>query len=164
MLLDQSPPLLFVVVPDGAEVGPELFGVPQPSVEFPAGDVQPVPVCRELAKALTGPRVNLAGRTSLLGLAAVSSAADVFLSGDTGPMHLAAAVGTRVVAVFTCTSPARARPYGDGHRIVATRVSCAASYLKTCSTLHCLLELSPDRVWPALSAALSEAVERRQAG
>jgi len=125
------------------------------------GDAQ---VAQHVAQNLAGPRVNLAGRTSLLELAAISSAADVFLSGDTGPMHLAAAVGTRVVAVFTCTSPARARPYGPDNRVVATRVSCAASYLKTCSTKHCMLELSPGRVWPSLAAALGEAVARRQAG
>jgi lipopolysaccharide heptosyltransferase II len=128
------------------------------------GGPDDVAIGGELAKSLTGPSVNLAGRTSLLELAAVSGAADVFLSGDSGPMHLAAAVGTRVVAVFTCTSPVRARPYGSGHRVVATCVSCAASYVKTCPTLHCMLELSPDRVWPELARALSEAVARRQAG
>lgn len=141
----------------------------QAHAEFRAGVVllggpDDVPVCQQLAMDLAAPHVNLAGRTNLLELAAVSSAADVFLSGDTGPMHLAAAVGTRVVAVFTCTSPTRARPYGHGHRVVATGVSCAASYLKTCSTKHCMLELSPRRVWPALAAAFTEANARRHAG
>jgi lipopolysaccharide heptosyltransferase I len=121
-------------------------------------------VCLRLAKGLDADHVNLGGRTSLLQLAAVSQAANVFLSGDTGPMHLAAAVGTPVVGVFTCTSPARARPYGPGHRIVATRVACAASYLKTCPTRHCMQELSPDRVWPALAAALADTLGRREAG
>ncbi len=100
--------------------------------------------------------VNLAGRTSLTKLAAVSAAADVFLSGDTGPMHLAAAMGTPTVAVFTCTSPLRAGPHGSGHRVVATCVSCAASYVKTCPTLHCRDELTPQRVWASLDATLSQ--------
>lgn len=101
------------------------------------------------------PMINVAGRTSLLRLAAVSGTADVFLSGDTGPMHLAASMGTPTVAVFTCTSPLRAGPHGTGHRIVATCVSCAASYLKTCPTMHCRDEITPERVWAALDATLS---------
>jgi len=107
------------------------------------------------------PVVNLAGRTSLNKLAAVSATADVFLSGDTGPMHLAAAMGTPTVAVFTCTSPLRAGPHGSGHRIVATGVSCAASYLKNCPTLHCRDELTPQRVWASLDATLSELFSSR---
>src|SRR5690606_2468512 len=100
----------------------------------------------------------LAGRTNLLQLAAVCQAADVFLSGDTGPMHLAAAMGTRVVSVFTCTSPLRAGPRDQEHRIVSTRVPCASSYLKRCRSMACMQELTPDRVWPVLSWTLEEAL------
>lgn len=121
------------------------------------------PLCAAIAARLEGQAVNLAGRTvnlagrtGLLQLAAVCAAADVFLSGDTGPMHLAAAVGTPVVSVFTCTSPLRAGPRGSEHRIVATNVPCASSYVKTCPSLACMSELLPLRVWPVLSAALAQ--------
>lgn len=118
--------------------------------------------CAALAAALrpdvTAGRVrDLAQQTTLLQLAAVSEAADVFLAGDTGPMHLAAAVGTRVVALYTCTTPLRAAPHGEGHAVVATQVECAASYLKTCPKMICHDELSPERVWPAVHAALAAA-------
>lgn len=116
----------------------------------------------EIAAGLVGPYANFAERTQLLELAALLEAADVVCSGDTGPMHLAAAVGAPVVAVFTCTSPVRAGPYGSCHRVVATNVDCAASYLKRCSKMICMQELTPDRVWPALRAALSEWAARRQ--
>lgn len=119
------------------------------------------PLADEIAFPLTGPVANLSERTKLLELAAVLEAADVVVSGDTGPAHLAAAVGTPVVAVFTCTSPIRARPYGAAHRVVATNVSCGASYLKRCPKLICMSELTPDRVWPAVSAALAEHASRR---
>ena len=52
--------------------------------------------------------LDLCGQTSLPRLAAVASEVNVFLSNDTGPLHLAAATGTKVVGVYTCTSPARA--------------------------------------------------------
>ncbi len=107
---------------------------------------------------------NLAGKTGLLELAGLLAQVDVAVSGDTGPMHLAAAMGTPVVALFTCTSPRRAGPHGAGHRVVATRLPCAASYLRECSHLSCMRELSPGRVWPALEAALEEWRSRRVAG
>jgi len=98
--------------------------------------------------------VNLVGRTDLLTLAAVLHSAQFMLSNDSGPMHLAAALGTPVLAPFTCTSPLRAGPYGAGHTVVATTVSCAASYLRHCPTMHCMHELTPERLWPVLSARL----------
>ncbi len=116
----------------------------------------------QVAEQISGPLVNLAEATRLPELAAAAAAADVFLAGDTGPMHLAAAVGTRVVSVFTCTSPLRAGPRGDAHLVVATQVDCAASYLKKCPLMKCMLELTPQRVWPALAKQL-EAESRRLA-
>jgi heptosyltransferase-2 len=115
-------------------------------------------LCESIASQLSGPAVNLAEKTNLLQLAAVCQAADVILSGDTGPMHLAAAVGTPVVSLFTCTSPLRAGPRGNESRIVATQVPCASSYLKRCSSLVCFAELTPLRVWPVLAQTLDEAV------
>lgn len=101
--------------------------------------------------------LNLCGKTDLLRLAAVLRAVDVMLSNDSGPMHLAAAMGTRVVAPFTCTSTLRAGPYGTGHAAIATSVSCAASYRRTCATRHCMDELTPARLWPALDSVLAAA-------
>lgn len=122
-------------------------------------------LCREVAERTEAPTVNLAGRTGLLQLAALSREADLFLSGDTGPLHLAAALGTPVVGLYTCSSPLRAKPHGPGHQVVATQVSCAASYLKTCASLACLDDLSPARVWPAVAAGLGDfATRRRSAG
>lgn len=120
------------------------------------GGPETAPECNEIEAALDGHVVNLAGKTTLRQLASLSAAADAFLSCDSGPMHLAAALGTPVVSVFTCTSPLRAAPHGEAHRAVATGVDCAASYVRTCPHLKCMSELTPDRVWPALHATLSE--------
>ncbi len=126
-----------------------------------------VPLCDAIAAQLPQSHcANLGGQTDLLMLAAVLEAADVMLAGDSGPMHLAAAVGTPVVAVFTCTSPLRAGPHGEGHRIAATGVPCAASYLKTCNSMICMQELAPHRVSQALGATIDEtrSLHRQQAG
>lgn len=116
--------------------------------------------CQQIEKVLRSQSVrlvNVAEQTTLMQLAAMAEVCDVFLSGDSGPMHVAAAVGTLVVAVFTCTSPLRAGPRGGGHCVVQTDVSCRESYLKTCRSLACMGELTPDRVWPGLRTMLRSA-------
>jgi heptosyltransferase-1 len=122
------------------------------------------PLCDRIARGLPAAVCNLAGQTSLLQLAAVIQQCDLFLSGDTGPLHLAAALGVPVVGVFTCTSPIRSGPCGNGHRTLATRVACAASYRKRCRSLACMRELTPARVWPAVQRGLHEATQRLAGG
>jgi len=98
--------------------------------------------------------VDLCGSTTLPRLAAVASMVDVFLSNDTGPLHLAAASGARTVGVYTCTSPGRTGPYGPRSVAVRSCVWCAPSYLKTCPRLECMAELTPGRVWSAVASQL----------
>ena len=103
----------------------------------------------------SSPVWNLAGRTSLRQLSAVLARADVLLTNDSGPMHLAAGLGTPVVGVFTCTSALRSGPPGGMHELVSTEVACAGSYKKRCpyrgsGHMACLEELAIERVWQGL--------------
>src|SRR5439155_4785146 len=100
------------------------------------------------------PLVDVCGRTSLAQLAALAAESDLFFSNDSGPLHLAAAAGVRVVGVYTCTSAALNGPYGPKAKAVSSRVWCAASYRTNCPRLECFGELTPDRVWPADLAQL----------
>ena len=104
--------------------------------------------------ALRGPALDLTGRTSLPRLAAVLATADVMLGNDTGPLHLAAALGRPCVAPYTCTKVALHGPYTPAAAGVQTRVPCAGSYLKTCGNMICMPELTAGRLWPALAEAL----------
>lgn len=112
-------------------------------------------VANAVVQRLAGSVINLCGQTSLRQLAAVLESCDALLTNDSGPMHLAAAVGIRVVAIFTCTSPERAGPFGTGHQIVQTSIDCRASYLKCCDRMDCMKELTSDRVAPVLVELLS---------
>lgn len=114
----------------------------------------------ETADRLRAPVRLLAGRTSLRSLAAILEQCDVLLTNDTGPMHLAAAVGTPTTAIFTCTSPNRAGPFGSIHRVVQTSVSCRESYIKTCPNMICMTDLTPAKVSPALAAILDGSQKR----
>lgn len=116
-----------------------------------------------IAKELGSAALNLCGKTSLRQLAALLEACDLMLTNDSGPLHLAAAVGTPSVSIFTCTSPERAAPRGEAHRFVQTSVSCRSSYLKTCDRLDCMKELTADRVIPLLLPASVEPTNGRHA-
>jgi len=91
----------------------------------------------ELAGRVAGdPRdavVNLAGTTTLAQLAAVLAGADAIVVGNTGPAHLAAAVGTPVVSLFAPTVPAaRWRPWGVAHELLSIDVPCAGCRARVC--------------------------------
>jgi lipopolysaccharide heptosyltransferase I len=73
------------------------------------------------------------GKTTLKELAALAERADLFITTDTGPMHLAAAAGSRVIAVFGPTAPWRTGPYGKGHIAVRAGVECSPCFSRTCS-------------------------------
>lgn len=79
------------------------------------------------------PLLSAAGATTVLGLAALLARCDLLVSNDTGPLHLAAAVGTPVLALFGATDPAVCGPRGAGPvRVLYDRVPCAPCYLETC--------------------------------
>jgi lipopolysaccharide heptosyltransferase II len=71
------------------------------------------------------PVADVSGSAGLVDLAAILERLDVFVTGDTGPMHLAAAVATPVVAVFGPSDPSRYGPLGTGHRIVRVQLPCS---------------------------------------
>lgn len=103
------------------------------------------------------PVLDLCGRTTLPELAALASEVDLFLSNDTGPLHLAVAAGAWTVGIYTCTSPTRTGPYGPRSAVAASCVWCAPSYRKTCPRMDCMAELTPDRVWAVVDAQLGVA-------
>ncbi len=105
-----------------------------------------------IAEASRARPIDLAGRTSLRELPAVIAEARAMLTNDSGPMHVAAAVGTPVVAVFGPTNPARTGPYGPGHCAVAGRAPCSPCYRRDClyaggpRALECLASVTADEV------------------
>lgn len=119
------------------------------------GSPEDRPLVDDLIAALGSiPILDLSGQTTLPRLAAILEAADCVLSNDTGPLHLAAATGVRVVGVYTCTSPEKTGPYGPNAEAVASRIWCAASCVKSCGRMECMTELGPDRVWQAVAGQL----------
>jgi lipopolysaccharide heptosyltransferase I len=111
---------------------------------------------RDVARTLRGPSRDLTGKTSLPRLAALLSRADAVVGNDTGPLHLAAALGRPCVAPYTCTRVALHGPFGAAGGGVETSVACGGSYLKQCPHgMACMADLTPGRLWGPLSEVLS---------
>lgn len=80
--------------------------------------------------------IDLVGRTDLTELAGVLAAARTLVTNDSGAMHLAAAVGTSVTAVFGPTDERATRPLGDGHSIITAEAWCRPCMLRECPLDH----------------------------
>jgi lipopolysaccharide heptosyltransferase II len=80
--------------------------------------------------------VNLVGKTDLRQLGALIERMSFYITGDSGPMHIAAAVNTPTIALFGPTSPIRHAPYGAGHVVIQKQVKCSPCYERTCRKNH----------------------------
>jgi len=98
--------------------------------------------------------VNLAGMTSLKDLACLYRRAALVVTTDSGPMHIAAAVGTAVVALFGPTDPRRTGPYGLHHTVIRKELPCSPCFRKTCSTRECMEEITVEEVWEGVKEKL----------
>jgi ADP-heptose:LPS heptosyltransferase len=98
-----------------------------------------------------------AGELSVRESAALLEHASFYLGNDTGVMHLAAAVGTPCVAIFSALDwPGRWHPYGSGHRVLRHEVACAGCLLQKCDRDHqCLAGISAEAVYQACCDVLN---------
>jgi len=118
-----------------------------------SGGPQDMQGIEEIRAAMTGKAATLAGRTSLKDLAALYEMAAVLITTDTGPMHLAAAAGTPVVALFGPTAPWRTGPFGEGHRVLRAEISCSPCLKRQCDRGHvCMEQITVDKVVQATLA------------
>jgi heptosyltransferase I len=114
------------------------------------GGPDDVALAEEINNAANVPVLNLTGQTSLKQLAWVLQKARVTVGGDTGPMHLAVAVGTPTVALMGPTDINRNGPYGKGHQALVTARSCAGCWRRKCEQqLDCLAAVPVEEVYQA---------------
>ena len=121
-----------------------------------AGDWQ---LCSDIERLAGGGVVNLAGKTSLRQLMALLKLCRVLLTNDSGPMHVAAALGTPVVVPFGSTSPGLTGPGLPGdtrHQLLQSGAPCSPCFRRVCPIdFRCMTGISPGRVVEAVSRALA---------
>ncbi|HRS98198.1 MAG TPA: glycosyltransferase family 9 protein, partial [Smithella sp.] len=111
-------------------------------------------VLEKITNLMESDAVNLGGQTTLPELACLYARAKMLITTDSGPMHLAAAVQTPVVALFGPTDPRRTGPYGRGHTVIRTDIPCSPCFLKKCSTKTCMKDIDPLQVFAAVAKKL----------
>jgi 3-deoxy-D-manno-octulosonic-acid transferase/heptosyltransferase-1 len=120
------------------------------------GSKEDRPLIDEITGALGSSVMRLDGQTTLKVLSAIYRSASVVVSTDTGPMHLAAAVGTPVVALFGPTAPWRTGPYGERHVVLRAEVSCSPCFGRSCKTtefepMACMNRITVEQVVEAVA-------------
>jgi len=119
------------------------------------GDQATMPLVKEICQGLPPRVINLAGLTSIRELACLIKLCDVLLTNDSGPMHMAAALATPVVALFGSTSDVVTGPYKTGH-IIHKHVECSPCYRRVCPIdFRCMKRIEADEVYDAILKALS---------
>jgi ADP-heptose:LPS heptosyltransferase len=167
--LPDDPPVVappFVVVHPGASV-PARAWAPERCAELVAAldrcvVVTGAPSERALTAFVAGDAgIDLGGRTTFAGLARVLADADAVVVGNTGPAHLAAAVGTPVISLFAPTVPAvRWRPWRVPHELLHLDVPCAGCRARECPVPGhpCLDDLRVDEVLAAVERLAPQVV------
>ena len=120
------------------------------------GDEQ---VCNRIARVAGSSVLNLAGKTSLRQLLALLKLCRVVLTNDTGPMHVAAALGTTVVVPFGSTSPELTGPGLPGdtrHRLLQSATPCSPCFRRVCPIdFRCMTGITPGRATEAVLQAIT---------
>ena len=108
------------------------------------------PLCDAIAESIRArgvAAINLAGRTTLRDFIDMAAACRLFLTNDSGAMHIASALGVRTVAVFGATDDIATGPTGPLARVVRQDVDCSPCLLRECPIDHrCMTRVTPDRV------------------
>jgi heptosyltransferase-1 len=113
----------------------------------------------------SGGAAALAEATDISALMALARSASLFISGDTGPLHIAAAVGTPVVGIYGPTNPARNGPWDPDDVCVSRFDRCQCHHRRRCRLpVCCLLDITVDDVMAAIDRRLSTAVPRSPLG
>jgi heptosyltransferase II len=121
------------------------------------GTSSEVPVSSAIIARMHRRPTDLTGKTNIAELPALLSQCHLFLGNDSGAMHVAAAVGLPVVAIFGPTDPLGTAPVTPRCTIVQDKPYCSPCFLRKCPTDHrCMKRVTPDMVETAIQAWLQE--------
>lgn len=130
------------------------------------GSAQEAGLIQRARALMKGQAISVAGRFSLREFAHLAGKLDVFISSDTGPMHVAAAMRTKVIGLFGPDLPTRYAPVGEGHVALYRRVPCSPCnnahlrQLGGCPERTCLKLITVPDVLEVLENVLAQPVRR----
>jgi len=120
------------------------------------GDKAGAPLVQEICAGFSDRVIDLAGKTSLRELIALIQTCDLFLTNDSGPMHVASALGTPLIALFGSTSDVATSPYNGG-RIIHKHVPCSPCYRRECPIdFRCMTRIEVSEVYQEIQSLLKQ--------
>jgi heptosyltransferase-2 len=120
------------------------------------GDKPGIPLVNEICKDLGSRAINLAGKTSLRELMAFIQACQLFLTNDSGPMHMASALNVPLVALFGSTNDQTTGPY-QGGQVIHKHVECSPCYRRECPIdFRCMTQIEAAEVYQEIQKLLNE--------
>lgn len=138
-----------------AEVTNRLLEDPNVYIVY-FGDQNGAPLVNSICQEMPERVINLAGKTSIRELMALIAVCDAMLSNDSGPMHIAAALKTPLVALFGSTSSVKTGPYNHG-KVIHKHVSCSPCYKRVCPIdFRCMTKIEVNEVCNELKAAIKK--------
>jgi len=140
-----------------ARVGRELREHLNASI-YIMGGVQDKPLAAELGRELGGHVIDMTGKTDLPQLAGLLREMNLVIANDSGPMHLAAAMGASVLALYGPTDPTRTGPCPSNFRVLKGKLRCQPCFLAKCRFRDnsCLLTITPEMVINTVVEMLSK--------
>lgn len=162
---------LIVGISPGASYGPakrwppeafssilEKFSTSHDAVGIIFGGSEDSAVCKEVSEITRARHLNLAGSISLRHFMALLKRTGLFITNDSGPMHIASALGVPTVAVFGSTDPNLTGPLGASVRVVIRKKDCSPCFERECRYGHydCLKSITPADVYAAAGGFLKE--------
>ncbi|MEM1282909.1 MAG: lipopolysaccharide heptosyltransferase II [Chlamydiota bacterium] len=128
-----------------AHVTTRLLKNPQLRIVY-FGDQNTVPLVKDICENLPESVINLAGKTNIRELMAHIANCSAMLSNDSGPMHIAAALKTPLVAIFGSTNDVKTGPYDHG-TVIHKHVACSPCYQRVCPIdFKCMTQIEVDEV------------------
>jgi heptosyltransferase-2 len=112
------------------------------------GDATGKPLVDDIVRGLSTKVVNLSGKTNLRQLMALIRQCHLFITNDSGPMHVAAAFDVPLLALFGSTNSVKTGPYGASSGVMRKNVACSPCYLRSCQIdFRCMYSITPDEVF-----------------
>jgi heptosyltransferase-2 len=122
------------------------------------GSVPEMPLSAEIEAAMGRKPVNLAGRTTVRELMALLVSCSFLVTNDSGPMHIGAALGVPIAAIFGPTDWKKTSPWTERARVIQADVDCSPCSLRECDRAHeCMLEVTAEMVVTAAKELRAEA-------
>lgn len=120
------------------------------------GDTASFSMMKNICQGLSGRAINLAGTTNLRELSCLLAACSLLLTNDSGPMHIASALGTPVVALFGSTDPDLTGPYKNG-LVINKKVECSPCFKRKCPIdFRCMTKITVEDVLQAVKKMLKK--------